>query len=231
MADGDRLAHSFMDGQRVFPGLATDYANMISAALDLFAVTGDAHYIRHASRWFAAADRHHFDPDSLAYRLSADDAEPLFATPMSVADEATPAATGRMAANAATMFMLTGESGYRDRADELFKGLAQRAARDVVGSASLQSGYDTVLRARSAFVLGAAPAAAPLRNAALREPDPALIVAAVDPAMIGEANPAADKRPSGTAAVFLCDALRCLPEISDAEALTRTLRETRRGLA
>jgi uncharacterized protein YyaL (SSP411 family) len=231
MADGDRLAHSFMEGQRVLPGLATDYANMISAALSLFALTGDADYLNHAGRWFAAADRHHFDAATSAYRLSADDAEPLFATPMSVSDEATPAATGRMAANAVTLFMLTGEARYRARADELFRPLAQRAARDLVGSASLQSAYDNLLRARSAFVVGTDQAVAPLRDAALREPDPALIVAAVDPGLIGPANPAAGKQPQGAAAVFLCDAFRCLPEIAEPEALTATLRETRRGLA
>jgi uncharacterized protein YyaL (SSP411 family) len=231
MTEGDRLAHSFMEGERMFPGVATDYANMISAALSLFAMTGDADYLSQASQWFAAADRHHFDVPTSAYRLSADDAEPLFATPMSAADEATPAATGRMAANAVTLFMLTGEPGYRARADDLFRPLAHRAARDVVGSASLQSAYDNLLRARSAFVVGTEDAVAPLNDAALQEPDPALVLAAVDPATIGPANPAAGKRPRGDAALFLCDAFRCLPEVADANEAAALLRSTRRGLA
>ena len=231
MGDGNRLAHSFTEGQRVFPGLATDYANMISAALSLFALTGDADYLSQAGRWFAAADRHHFDVATSAYRLSADDDEQLFATPMSVSDEATPAATGRMAANAVTLFMLTGEPGYRARADELFRPLAQRAARDVVGSAGLQAAYDNLLRARSAFVVGTEQAVAPLRDAALQEADPALVVAVVDPGMIGPANPAAGKRPRGAAALFLCDAFRCLPEVAEANTILDTLKSTRRGLA
>jgi uncharacterized protein YyaL (SSP411 family) len=231
MADGDRLAHSSMEEERVLPGLATDYANMIAAALSLFALTGDADYLNHAGRWFAAADGHHFDAATSAYRLSADDAEPLFATPMSVSDEATPAATGRMAANAVTLFMLTGEARYRARADELSRPLAQRAARDLVGSASLQSAYDNLLRARSAFVVGTGHAVAPLYDAALQEPDPALVIAAVDPASISPTNPAAGKRPQGASALFLCDTFRCLPEVADADAVVAVLKSTRRGLA
>ena len=60
MAEGDRLAHSSLDGERVFPGVATDYANMIRAALALFALEGDAAFLDRAEAWFAAAKRHHF---------------------------------------------------------------------------------------------------------------------------------------------------------------------------
>jgi hypothetical protein len=45
-------------------------------------------------------------------------------------------------------------------------------------------------------------------------------------------HPAEGKRPShSTAALFLCDALRCLPEIAPEDDAARTLVGTRQGLA
>ena len=231
MVDGDRLAHSFMEGQRVFPGVATDYANMISAAVDLFAATGDAAYVGKARGWFDAADRHHWETGQAAYRLSAKDGESLFAMPISAFDEATPAATGRMANNATILFMLTSDPRYRDRAEDIFSRLGTRAAQDVVGSASLQSAYDSFLRCRLAFVVGPAGAAAGLKTAALSEPDPALLVTSAEPGSVAPSHPAHGKRPTGRAAAFLCDAFRCLPEIAEPGELAALLRETRRGLA
>jgi len=97
MADGDRLAHSSLDGKLVLPGVATDYANMIRAALALFSLGGEPAFLTWAEAWFAAAKRHHYVEASAAYNLLANDAPALIAQPLSMADEATPAATGVMA--------------------------------------------------------------------------------------------------------------------------------------
>jgi uncharacterized protein len=231
MTEGDRLAHSSLDGERVFPGVATDYANMIRASIDLFALTGEGTYIDRAEAWFAAADRHHFDTDSSAYDLVASDAPPLIAKPLSITDEATPAATGIMAENAATLFMLTGAAHYRQRAEAVLGHLSTRAESDIVGTASLQSAFDTLLRGRLALVLGSGVEADALVAAALGEADSALVVAKVGADAIRSGHPAEGKRPSGAAAMFLCDALRCLPEIVAPEEARTALRETRRGLA
>jgi uncharacterized protein YyaL (SSP411 family) len=231
MADGDRLAHSFMDGHLVLPGLATDYANMIAAAIELFAATGETPYLDQARKWFGGAERYHFDAASASYRLNATDSEPLFATPYSVADEATPAATGTMASNAIRLFMLTSHPTYRSRADEILASLPARVEKDVVGSAGLQAAYDTALRGRLAFVIGPREATEPLEQESLREADPAFTIAHVDMASIPANHPAYGKRSEREGAVFLCDALRCMPPILDAETLGETLRTTRRGLA
>ena len=120
MSDGDRLAHSWLDGSLVYPGVATDYANMIRAALALFCTRGRRrHSWSEPKLWFAAAKRHHYVDSAAAYNLVADDAPPLIAQPLSIADEATPAATGMMAQNAATLFMLTGDASYRDHAERI----------------------------------------------------------------------------------------------------------------
>ncbi len=141
MSQGNRLAHAALDGKSVFPGVATDYANMIQAALDLFALSGDTQYLEHAETWFESVEKHHFVAETNAYCLSADDATPLIAPPISITDEATPAATGTIANVAATLFLLTGKPLYRARAETLVKHLTARGPQDVVGSASLQVGF------------------------------------------------------------------------------------------
>ena len=232
MANGDRLAHSELGGQLVFPGVATDYANMTQAALDLFSLEGDASYLDRAETWFSAADAHHFVNESAAYSLAADDAPPLIAKPLSISDEATPAATGILANAAATLFMLTGEARYRDRAEQVLKHLGPGGAQDAVGTASLQSALDTLLRGRVGFVVGRGDEATTLLHLTSAEADPALFSAQVSPEAIRKGHPAEGKRPTrSAAALFLCDASRCLPEIATDKNAMKELNATRRGLA
>jgi uncharacterized protein YyaL (SSP411 family) len=231
MTEGERLAHSTLDGARVFPGIATDYANMIRAALSLFALEGDRAFLDRAERWFASAKQHHFVESASAYSLSADDAPTLIATPLSLADEATPAATGIMASNAATLFMLTGDDSHRTHAERLLSHLSSDAMRDVVGTASLQSAFDTMLRGRLAFVMGEGDGAEALLRSALAEADPALVAMHITPDALRSGHPAEGKRPTkAEAALLLCDASRCLPEIVTAGEAVEAFRATRRGL-
>ncbi len=231
MSAEDRLAHSTLDGAKVFPGIATDYANMIRAALTLFALDGDRRFLDRAEAWFATAKRRHFVESAAAYNLAADDAPSLIATPLSLTDEATPAATGTMAANAATLFMLTGDDAYREHAERMLTHLGSEAARDVVGTASLQAAFDTALRGRLAFVMGQGREADALLHAALDESDPALFVAKVAPEALPTDHPAAGKTPTQSpAALFLCDALRCLPEVGSEGGARASLAATRHGL-
>jgi uncharacterized protein YyaL (SSP411 family) len=232
MANGDRLAHSFLDDKLVFPGVATDYANMIRAALALFSLDGNPGLLTRAELWFAAAKQHHYVEAAAAYNLLADDAPVLIAQPLSVADEATPAATGVMAGNAAALFMLTGDPSYRNHAERIVSHLSARAGQDIISAASLQSAFDTLLRGRLAFAVGeGATTANALLEVALAEADPALLAAYVRPETIRPGHPAEGKRPTGSAALFLCDAFRCLPEIATADEARAALGRTRSGLA
>src|SRR5262245_50135501 len=51
MTHGDRLGHSWRQGQLKFPGLASDFAAMIRAALSLFEATGRQNYLEQALSW------------------------------------------------------------------------------------------------------------------------------------------------------------------------------------
>ncbi len=58
---GDRLGHSWREGRLLFPGLASDFAMMIRAALSLHEATGNRSTLDTALSWQAALDRHYFN--------------------------------------------------------------------------------------------------------------------------------------------------------------------------
>ena len=51
MAHGDRLGHSWREGKLLVPGLASDHAAMIRAALALYEATGEHAYLERALAW------------------------------------------------------------------------------------------------------------------------------------------------------------------------------------
>jgi uncharacterized protein YyaL (SSP411 family) len=231
MEEGGRLAHAFSQGKVSAQGLATDHANMIRAVLDLFAATNEPAYLEAARTWARTLDEHYLDPATGTYFLTADDAHDLIARPRSIADEATPAATGITVGNLAELFLLTADTAYRERAETLLATLGSEGSRDVVTSASLQSGFDALLRGRLAVIVGEGDGLRPLVQAALAEADPALVVLEVSDNTLPTGHPAAGKTSSGSAAaLFLCDAFRCLPEMTSLLDAQDALKETRSGL-
>ena len=77
MTRGDRLGHSWRQGQLKFPGLASDFAAMIRAALALYEATGKKPYLDQALTWQHALDRDYADAATGTYYLTAADAEGL----------------------------------------------------------------------------------------------------------------------------------------------------------
>ena len=71
MSHGDRLGHSWREGRLLFPGLASDHANMIRAALALHEATGEHDYLERALAWQATLDRHYANAETGGYYLTA----------------------------------------------------------------------------------------------------------------------------------------------------------------
>ena len=90
MTLGDRLGHSWRDGRLLYPGLASDFAAMIRAALVLYEATGEATYLKQALAWQRALDTHYRNPGNAGFFLTADDAEGLVVRPASTGDDAIP---------------------------------------------------------------------------------------------------------------------------------------------
>ena len=128
MTKGDRLGHSWRADRLLFPGLASDHANMIRAALALHEATGERAYLERALAWQAALDRHYANAQTGGYFLTADDAEGLVVRPNATSDDATPNPNAVAAQNLVRLAGFTGQHAWRDQVDRLFDGLLPLAA-------------------------------------------------------------------------------------------------------
>jgi uncharacterized protein len=154
MTQGDRLGHSWRDGKLLYPGLASDHAAMVKAALALHEATGAPDYLSRACQWQQALDRHYIRQDTGGYFLTADDAQGLIVRPDSTIDEATPNPNGVAAQNLVRLAILTGDERWRQRVDALFEGLLPTAAQSMYLHASLLNALDLHVRAVEIIALG-----------------------------------------------------------------------------
>ena len=166
MTRDGRLGHSWREGQLLLPGLASDYAAMIRAALALYEATGEGGFLQRALAWQGELDAHYADPETGAYFLAADDAGDLVVRPHSTADDAIPNANGLAAGNLVRLAALTGDHQWREKADRLIEGIISAQPRNLFGHVSLLNALD--LRLRAAEIVCAGPQAEAFAQAALK---------------------------------------------------------------
>src|SRR4029077_4926585 len=154
MTRSDRLGHSWRQGQLKFPGLASDFAAMIRAALALYEATGQANYLDQALTWQRALDRDYADAATGTYYLTAADAEGLVIRPASTADEATPNHNAVAAQNLIRLATLAGEHRYLEQADRLIAAIAPQAVENLYMHIALLNAVDLRLRAAEIVVTG-----------------------------------------------------------------------------
>ena len=166
MARGDRLGHSWRDGRLLFPGLASDFACMVKAALALYEATGERPYLDQALTWQRALDRHYANPDNGGYFLTADDAEGLVVRPAATHDDATPNPNAVAAGNLVRLAVLSGDDTWRERADRLIEGVLGAAGENLIGHAALLNALDLRLRGAEIVITGSGERADALTAAA-----------------------------------------------------------------
>jgi uncharacterized protein YyaL (SSP411 family) len=154
MARGDRLGHAWRAGKLVFPGLASDHAAMVRAALALHEATGEQTYLDRAVAWQRALDRHYLNAATARYYLTADDAEALVVRPQSTLDEAISNPNGLIAQNLVRLSVLAGDDQWRIKADAMLDGLLPLAAENLFSHVSPLNALDLRLRAAQIVVIG-----------------------------------------------------------------------------
>jgi uncharacterized protein len=136
-AGGDRLYHSYRAGLAKAPATASDYANMIWAALRLFGATQSQSYLTQAQRWADVLDRHYWDGEGGGYFTAADDTSDVIVRLKSAHDDATPSANAIQLSNLIALAALTGDARYDDRAAELAEAFSGVVARGPTGHCGL----------------------------------------------------------------------------------------------
>ncbi len=204
MTRGDRLGHSWRDGKLKFPGLASDFAAMIRAALALHEATGQRAYLDRALDWQRALDRDYADAETGTYYLTAADAEGLVIRPAATTDDATPNHNAVATQNLIRLAVLAGDDGWREKADRLIAAIAPFATENLYMHMAFLNAVDLRLRGAQIVVTGEGPRAQALLDAGRRFPPLDRIVlhaAAAD--TLPPAHPAQRKDRSGTGAAGL----------------------------
>jgi hypothetical protein len=226
MARGDRLGHSWRAGRLLFPGLASDFACMVRAALALHEATGERPYLDQALAWQGALDRHYANPDHGGCFLTAADAEGLVVRPGATNDDATPNPNGLAAQNLVRFAALTGDEAWRQKADRLIEGVLNAAGEHLIGHASVLNALDLRLRAAEIVITGSGEHADALTAAALKLPLlNRIVLRAPNADALPASHPAREKiaaAPEGAA--FVCVGERCSLPVTSPEALAEAVR-------
>ena len=227
MTRDGRLGHSWRAGQLLIPGLASDYAAMIRAALALHETTGEGSFLRQAIAWQDLLDRHYADAAHGGYYLTADDAEGLIVRPHATIDDAIPNHNGLIAQNLVRLAVLGGEERWRTKTDALFAALLPRAVENVFGHLSLLNALDLHLTGAEIVVVGDGAEADALVTVARRLPHATTIVLHTPRAeLLPQQHPARAKTDSVSgAAAFVCRQQSCSLPVTTAQALIELVAE------
>jgi uncharacterized protein len=231
MTRGDRLGHSWREGKLKFPGLASDFAAMIRAALALYEATGRQSYLDQAVAWQRALDRDYADAEAGTYYLTAADAEGLVIRPASTADEATPNHNAVAAQNLVRLAQLTGDDGWREKADRLIAAIAPATVDNLYMHMALLNAIDLRLRAAEIVVTGEGAGAEALLTAARAiAPLDRIVLHARSADALPPSHPAQQQvRASNEPQAFVCIGETCSLPVTDPAGLIRALETARQA--
>ena len=221
MARGDRLGHSWRAGKLTVPGLASDHAAMIRAALALYEGTGEHGYLERALAWQGTLDRHYANPDNGGYFLTANDAEGLVVRPGATTDDATPNPNALAAQNLIRLAVFTGQHAWRDQADRLLDGIAASAGENLFAHLALLNALDLRLRAAEIVVAGEGARADALLAAARKLPALDRIVLRASAALPASHPAHAKIKATREAAAFICVGETCSLPVMQPEDIAK----------
>jgi len=226
--DDGRLLHSWREGRARHLAVLDDYAAMCRAALMLCEATGATSYLECARRWVEHVELHYHDRNG-GYFFTAEDADALIARAKIAEDAALPSGNGVMLQVLATLYHLTGESLYRERAEGIANAFSGVIRQRVLGFSSLLNGMEMLREAVQIVLIGEANAedTAALRRVIYGVSRPGRIFSIIAPGTaLPPAHPALGKTSSGEHAMaYVCRGMVCSLPIVDPEALATALGE------
>ncbi len=225
MCVGGRLWHAYRAGQLRGPGTASDYANMIAAALSLHQVTGAASTLAQARAWEATLHTHYWIAGRGGYALTADDTTDVILRTEVASDDATPNANGVMVANLVRLYGLTAEDHYMERASSTLRAfLPDVAERAVAHTGLLASATDLNAPMQVVIVDPATPHKASVLETALAAISlpGALRQVVADTSQVPPGSPLAGKiAVDGKPTAYVCEGGTCSLPLTDREALRK----------
>lgn len=231
MVHDGRLAHAHRAGRISAPATASDYANMIWAALRLHEVTLKSTYLVQAEAWTKRLNDKYWLTGQGGYAMTADDTDDVIIRMRIATDDATPNANGVMLSNLAHLFVLTGNIDYQQRAEDLRASFAGDVAANLVGhSGFVAASIDTISPQLVVVAAHKDTASAPLTEELNRVSLPGAFEYIVDESRgaDGLAMGIADKTTvAGTVTGYCCVGPQCSPPVQGRDEFTKLLKQTR----
>jgi uncharacterized protein YyaL (SSP411 family) len=235
MTKDGRLLHSYRSGKAKAPATASDYANMIWAALRLYEAIGEARFLGAAERWASVLDKHYWSDGKGGYAMAADDTEDVIVRLTPGQDDATPNANAIMLSNLAALGFLSGKAEYTSKAVTLTNAFASQIAANPIGHAGMLAGAMDHIAPQLTVIYPATPSpqSGELVDALHRLSLPGASEVIVQAAHKNASAPALEgKRPSpDEATAFACLGTKCSLPISDAATFEKQLKSLRRNIA
>ena len=229
--DDGRLRHAWSRGQARHPASVDDYANLCRAALALHEATRDPAYLDQARDWVKLLDSHYWDNASGGYFFAAADTSDLILRVKTAADAAVPAGNGTLVGVLARLDLLTGDDGYRRRAEAIIGTFSGELGRNFFPLATLINNAELAEKPLQIVLAGEpdATAFAELRRAVYRVSLPNRIVQTVGPDEgLPSGHPAHGKGPvDGKPAAYVCEGSVCSLPLTEPQPLVDRLSETR----
>jgi uncharacterized protein len=225
-----RLAHAHRHGRSSAPGTASDYANMIFAALRLLQATNEAAFLTIAERWCATLERHFWLPQTGGYAFSADDTADVIVRMRGAHDDAVPNANAIMLSNLVALYLLTGKPSYLERAQSIATAFAAELANNPLGHCGLLAGCFDLLAPQQILVVKTedADASARLARAMFRLSLPGALQQVVSGERLPATGSLAGKQVrDGQSTAYACLGPQCSPPITDSNTLLDVLRQQR----
>jgi uncharacterized protein YyaL (SSP411 family) len=172
-------------------------------------------------------DRHYWDNAGGGYFFAADDTADLIARAKTATDAAVPAGNGTLVGVLTRLTMLTGDDGYRRRAEAIIGAFSGELARNFFPLATLINNAELAMRPVQIVLVGQPDdtAFAELRRALYRVSLPNRVVLAVPPGKdLPLDHPAHGKSSvGGRAAAYVCEGPVCSLPVVEPEALVEHL--------
>ena len=227
-----RLARSWRRGQVKAPGTASDYANMIWAALRLLQATGEPALLIAAERWCATLEQHFWVEDGGGYAFTADDTPDVIVRMRGAHDDATPNANALMISNLVALGLMTGKPAYLERAEAIAHAFAADLGHNTLGHCGLLAGFYDLIAPQQVIVIetAAAGAAGKLAQAMFKLSLPGAVQQVVADGAAGfpAAGALAGKTAiAGQPTAYACIGPKCSLPLTQADALLKVLREQR----
>jgi uncharacterized protein YyaL (SSP411 family) len=225
-----RLPHSHRGGQAKVQGMASDYANMIWAALRLLQATNEPAFLTAAERWCATLDRHFWVADAGGYAFTADDTSDIIVRMRAAHDDATPNANAIMVSNLVALHLLTGQPAYLERAYAIPQAFASEIGHNALGHCGLLAGFFDLIAPQHVAVIRTedADGSARLARAMFRLSLPGAVLQTASANELPASGPLAGKTASeGRPAAYACIGSQCSLPVTEAEDLLAVLRRQR----